>query len=179
MPAPIRRPCCSSTCPCASAPRLARRVLRHGRVAQGRRRVDAFKQLPALLALGAGLAPHLTKRSSRDSARWRRVRAHAKKGIEVGNPCGAQPPLPRARRSADGRVGLCSSTREHSRVDRNRSLVCDAVRVCCSRSLRNGRLVVASEQMPAARPLPKRLRSLRRPTASETSRSALDAPFPE
>jgi hypothetical protein len=29
--------------------------------AQGRRRLDAFKQLPALLALGAGLAPHLTK----------------------------------------------------------------------------------------------------------------------
>jgi cellulose synthase/poly-beta-1,6-N-acetylglucosamine synthase-like glycosyltransferase len=29
--------------------------------AQGRRRVDALKQLPALLALGAGLAPHLTK----------------------------------------------------------------------------------------------------------------------
>ncbi len=29
--------------------------------AQGRRRVDAWKQLPALLALGAGLAPHLTK----------------------------------------------------------------------------------------------------------------------
>ena len=30
-------------------------------IAQGRRRVDALKQLPALLALGAGLAPHLTK----------------------------------------------------------------------------------------------------------------------
>jgi glycosyltransferase involved in cell wall biosynthesis len=29
--------------------------------AQGRRRIDALKQLPALLALGAGLAPHLTK----------------------------------------------------------------------------------------------------------------------
>jgi glycosyltransferase involved in cell wall biosynthesis len=29
--------------------------------AQGRRSVDALKQLPALLALGAGLAPHLTK----------------------------------------------------------------------------------------------------------------------
>jgi cellulose synthase/poly-beta-1,6-N-acetylglucosamine synthase-like glycosyltransferase len=29
--------------------------------AQGRRRVDAIKTLPALLALGAGLAPHLTK----------------------------------------------------------------------------------------------------------------------
>ena len=29
-------------------------------VAQGRRALDAFKQLPALLALGAGLAPHLT-----------------------------------------------------------------------------------------------------------------------
>jgi len=28
---------------------------------QGRRRIDAFKQLPALLALGAGLAPHLSK----------------------------------------------------------------------------------------------------------------------
>jgi cellulose synthase/poly-beta-1,6-N-acetylglucosamine synthase-like glycosyltransferase len=30
-------------------------------VAQGRRRLDALRQLPALLALGAGLAPHLTK----------------------------------------------------------------------------------------------------------------------
>ena len=30
-------------------------------LAQGRRRIDALKQLPALLALGAGLAPHLTK----------------------------------------------------------------------------------------------------------------------
>jgi cellulose synthase/poly-beta-1,6-N-acetylglucosamine synthase-like glycosyltransferase len=30
-------------------------------LAQGRRRRDALKQLPALLALGAGLAPHLTK----------------------------------------------------------------------------------------------------------------------
>ncbi len=30
-------------------------------VAQGRRRRDALKQLPALLALGAGLAPHLSK----------------------------------------------------------------------------------------------------------------------
>jgi hypothetical protein len=30
-------------------------------VAQGRRRRDALRQLPALLALGAGLAPHLTK----------------------------------------------------------------------------------------------------------------------
>ena len=30
-------------------------------VAQGRRRMDALRQLPALLALGAGLAPHLTK----------------------------------------------------------------------------------------------------------------------
>jgi len=30
-------------------------------VAQGRRRIDAMKQLPVLLALGAGLAPHLTK----------------------------------------------------------------------------------------------------------------------
>jgi cellulose synthase/poly-beta-1,6-N-acetylglucosamine synthase-like glycosyltransferase len=29
--------------------------------AQGRSRIDALKQLPALLALGAGLAPHLTK----------------------------------------------------------------------------------------------------------------------
>jgi len=29
--------------------------------AQGRRRIDALRQLPALLALGAGLAPHLTK----------------------------------------------------------------------------------------------------------------------
>jgi cellulose synthase/poly-beta-1,6-N-acetylglucosamine synthase-like glycosyltransferase len=29
--------------------------------AQGRRRLDALKQLPVLLALGAGLAPHLTK----------------------------------------------------------------------------------------------------------------------
>jgi cellulose synthase/poly-beta-1,6-N-acetylglucosamine synthase-like glycosyltransferase len=29
-------------------------------VAQGRRSIDAFKQLPALLALGAGLAPHLS-----------------------------------------------------------------------------------------------------------------------
>lgn len=29
--------------------------------AQGRRRVDALRMLPALLALGAGLAPHLTK----------------------------------------------------------------------------------------------------------------------
>ena len=29
--------------------------------AQGRRRFDALKQLPVLLALGAGLAPHLTK----------------------------------------------------------------------------------------------------------------------
>jgi cellulose synthase/poly-beta-1,6-N-acetylglucosamine synthase-like glycosyltransferase len=29
--------------------------------AQGRRRVEAFKQLPALLAVGAGLAPHLSK----------------------------------------------------------------------------------------------------------------------
>lgn len=29
--------------------------------AQGRRRIDALKTLPALLALGAGLAPHLTK----------------------------------------------------------------------------------------------------------------------
>jgi cellulose synthase/poly-beta-1,6-N-acetylglucosamine synthase-like glycosyltransferase len=30
-------------------------------VAQGRKRMDAMRQLPALLALGAGLAPHLTK----------------------------------------------------------------------------------------------------------------------
>jgi hypothetical protein len=30
-------------------------------LAQGRRRRDALRQLPALLALGAGLAPHLTK----------------------------------------------------------------------------------------------------------------------
>jgi cellulose synthase/poly-beta-1,6-N-acetylglucosamine synthase-like glycosyltransferase len=30
-------------------------------LAQGRRRLDALRQLPALLALGAGLAPHLTK----------------------------------------------------------------------------------------------------------------------
>ncbi len=30
-------------------------------VAQGRKRMDALRQLPALLALGAGLAPHLTK----------------------------------------------------------------------------------------------------------------------
>jgi cellulose synthase/poly-beta-1,6-N-acetylglucosamine synthase-like glycosyltransferase len=30
-------------------------------LAQGRRRMDALRQLPALLALGAGLAPHLTK----------------------------------------------------------------------------------------------------------------------
>ena len=29
--------------------------------AQGRRRIDAIKTLPTLLALGAGLAPHLTK----------------------------------------------------------------------------------------------------------------------
>ena len=29
--------------------------------AQGRRRIDAIKQLPSLLALGAGLAPHLSK----------------------------------------------------------------------------------------------------------------------
>jgi cellulose synthase/poly-beta-1,6-N-acetylglucosamine synthase-like glycosyltransferase len=29
--------------------------------AQGRRKIDAFRQLPMLLALGAGLAPHLTK----------------------------------------------------------------------------------------------------------------------
>ena len=29
--------------------------------AQGRRRIDALRQLPALLALGAGLAPHLTR----------------------------------------------------------------------------------------------------------------------
>jgi hypothetical protein len=53
--------------------------------AQGRRRVDALKQLPALLALGAGLAPHLTK------AVWEGLRSRAgefvrtpKKGITQG-----------------------------------------------------------------------------------------------
>jgi cellulose synthase/poly-beta-1,6-N-acetylglucosamine synthase-like glycosyltransferase len=54
-------------------------------VAQGRRRIDALKQLPALLALGAGLAPHLTK------AVWEGLRSMAgefvrtpKKGTSQG-----------------------------------------------------------------------------------------------
>jgi cellulose synthase/poly-beta-1,6-N-acetylglucosamine synthase-like glycosyltransferase len=53
--------------------------------AQGRRRIDAMKQLPALLALGAGLAPHQTK------AVWEGLRSMAgefvrtpKKGVAQG-----------------------------------------------------------------------------------------------
>jgi hypothetical protein len=55
--------------------------------AQGRRRRDALKQLPALLALGAGLAPHLSK------AVWEGLRSMSgefvrtpKKGTTVATP---------------------------------------------------------------------------------------------
>ena len=53
--------------------------------AQGRRRVDALKQLPALLALGAGLAPHLTKAVGEGlgSMAGEFIRT-PKKGIEIG-----------------------------------------------------------------------------------------------
>jgi cellulose synthase/poly-beta-1,6-N-acetylglucosamine synthase-like glycosyltransferase len=54
-------------------------------VAQGRRAIDALKQLPALLALGAGLAPHLT------GAVWQGLRSMSgefvrtpKKGASLG-----------------------------------------------------------------------------------------------
>jgi hypothetical protein len=67
--------------------------------AQGRRRIDALKQLPALLALGAGLAPHLTK------AVWEGLGSFAgefvrtpKKGTAGG--CLAQT-APRYRAAAD------------------------------------------------------------------------------
>jgi cellulose synthase/poly-beta-1,6-N-acetylglucosamine synthase-like glycosyltransferase len=54
-------------------------------VAQGRRSIDALKQLPALLALGAGMAPHLT------TAVWEGLRSMSgefvrtpKKGASLG-----------------------------------------------------------------------------------------------
>ncbi|WP_394827081.1 glycosyltransferase [Pendulispora albinea] len=76
--------------------------------AQGRRRIDALKQLPALLALGAGLAPHLSKAvlEGLGSMAGEFVRT-PKKGIEVGTPAARSP---RYRARADlpmVEVGLC------------------------------------------------------------------------
>ena len=59
--------------------------------AQGRTRWSALKQLPALLALGAGLAPHLTKAVFEGlQSMAGRVRADAEEGDRPGA-------LPRAR----------------------------------------------------------------------------------
>jgi cellulose synthase/poly-beta-1,6-N-acetylglucosamine synthase-like glycosyltransferase len=52
--------------------------------AQGRRRIDALKQLPALLALGAGLAPHLTK------AVWEGLRSMAGEFVRTPKKGSAQ-----------------------------------------------------------------------------------------
>jgi len=76
--------------------------------AQGRRRIDALKQLPALLALGAGLAPHLSKAvfEGLHSMAGEFVRT-PKKGIELSNPAAS---TPRYRARADLpmiEVGLC------------------------------------------------------------------------
>jgi len=62
-------------------------------LAQGRRRIDAFKQLPALLALGAGLAPHLTK------AVWEGL--HSMAGEFVRTPKKGAVGTPRYRAAAD------------------------------------------------------------------------------
>jgi hypothetical protein len=69
--------------------------------AQGRRRIDALKQLPALLALGAGLAPNQTKAviEGLRSMAGEFVRT-PKKGILV-----------------DGRAGANLKTRYHARTD--------------------------------------------------------------
>ncbi|MDP9000572.1 MAG: glycosyltransferase [Myxococcota bacterium] len=76
-------------------------------LAQGRRSIDALKQLPALLAIGAGLAPHLT------AAVWQGLRSMAgefirtpKKGVSGAS--GAY--LGRYRAAADlpaAEVALC------------------------------------------------------------------------
>jgi cellulose synthase/poly-beta-1,6-N-acetylglucosamine synthase-like glycosyltransferase len=62
--------------------------------AQGRRRIDALKQLPALLALGAGLAPHLTK------AVWEGLRSMAGEFVRTPKK-GTSVLAPRYRAAAD------------------------------------------------------------------------------
>ncbi len=92
-------------------------------VAQGRKRSDALRQLPALLALGAGLAPHLTKAVIEGlSVDGRRVRPHAEEGdrrrrvtargadlplVEIG----ALPLLAREHRGVRSRRGTGSRPR--------------------------------------------------------------------
>ncbi len=62
MPATDRRRCSSSTFrSCIGTTGSLAAFYAMAEVAQGRRRSTRLKQLPALLALGAGLAPHLTK----------------------------------------------------------------------------------------------------------------------
>jgi hypothetical protein len=70
-------------------------------VAQGRRALDALKQLPALLALGAGLAPHLS------GAVWQGLRSMSGEFIRTPKKGGS---LGRYRSSADlpaAEVALC------------------------------------------------------------------------
>jgi hypothetical protein len=62
--------------------------------AQGRRRVDAIKQLPALLALGAGLAPHLSK------AVWEGLHSFAGEFVRTPKK-GTSALAPRYRAAAD------------------------------------------------------------------------------
>jgi hypothetical protein len=69
--------------------------------AQGRRRLDALRQLPALLALGAGLAPHLTK------AVWEGLNSMAGEFVRTPKKGSAQG---RYRAAADlptTEIGLC------------------------------------------------------------------------
>jgi hypothetical protein len=75
-------------------------------MAQGRRSIDAIRQLPALLALGAGLAPHLTR------AVWEGLRSMAGEFIRTPKKGSSSQPLPlgRYRASADlpaAEIALC------------------------------------------------------------------------
>jgi glycosyltransferase involved in cell wall biosynthesis len=72
-------------------------------MAQGRRRLDALKQLPALLALGAGLAPHLSK------AVWEGLNSMAGEFVRTPKK-GTSVMVPRYRAAADlptVEIGLC------------------------------------------------------------------------
>ena len=149
------------------------RVLRDGRGRAGPPRASTrCKTLPALLALGAGLAPHLSK------AVFEGLRSMS--GEFVRTPKhgdDALAPLPRARRHPDGRDrALPALVRERRRLARDGPLVRDAVRDALHDRLRLRR--DARRQRAARAPQRRRVAALPGTARSRASSRASRRPPP-
>ena len=119
--------------------------------AQGRRRIDALKQLPALLALGAGLAPHLSK------AVWEGLHSMAGEFVRTPKKGTHRGPLPRRGRPADDRDRALPHLRgQHRRLAGDGALVRHALRDALHVRVRLRRLLRRLRAARSAQALPRR-----------------------